>query len=405
MPLATRRDALFGAASLFVAAGLPRLASAQSRDPRLIVIVLRGALDGLATIAPTDDPDYARQRGGLALQMRGDRAALPLDSLFALNPAMPTFKALFDAKQASFVQAVATPYRDRSHFDGQDVLESGEGGPGLVRDGWLNRFIAALPHSGQQASGKGLGIGATAPLILRGVAPVLGWSPDTITPASDDLAARLIDLYRKRDPALHQALADGLRVDALARAQGMDAGAGLKGGPDSAPGMRQAAQGAARLMRANDGPRIAVLSFEGWDTHANEGPLGGGQLSNRLGGLDAAFGDLRDGLGDIWRETIVIAVTEFGRTVRINGTAGADHGTGTLALLAGGALKGGRGFYDWPGLADAKLYQNRDLMPTTDLRGVFKGVLTEHFSAPAILLERTVFPDSAKVTPIQGLIA
>ncbi len=147
-----------------------------------------------------------------------------------------------------------------------------------------------------------------------------------------------------------------------------------------------------------------MLSFEGWDTHANEGPIGG-QLSNRLGGLDAAFGDLRDGLGDIWGQTVVIAVTEFGRTVRINGTAGADHGTATVALLAGGAVKGGRGFYDWPGLADSKLYQNRDLAPTTDLRAVFKGVLTEHFDAPAALLDRTVFPDSAAVKPLRGLVA
>ncbi|WP_374546060.1 DUF1501 domain-containing protein [Rhodoblastus sp.] len=402
--LLTRRRALTGSASLFVAAAIPCWASAATRDPRLVVIVLRGALDGLATVAPVGDPDFTRQRGALALQTRGDKPALPLDALFALNPAMPNFKALYDAKQALFVQAVATPYRERSHFDGQDVLESGQPGPGLTRDGWLNRFLGALPPSGARARGEGLGIGATTPLILRGGAAVLGWSPQKLMPASDDLSARLLDLYDQRDPALQKALSEGLRVEAMARDSGMDADQRPKGGPDSPNGMKQMAAGAARLMRASDGPRVAAMSFEGWDTHANEGPLGG-RLAQLLGGLDGALEELRVGLGDVWRETVVVAVTEFGRTARVNGTSGADHGTGTVALLAGGAFAGGRGVYDWPGLADAKLYQNRDLLPTTDLRAVLKGVLTDHFSAPAGLLARSVFPDSAGVKPMTGLIA
>jgi uncharacterized protein (DUF1501 family) len=399
----SRRQALAGSASLFVSAALPRLASAATRDPRLIVIVLRGALDGLATVAPVGDPDFLRQRGALALQASGDKAALPLDALFALNPAMPTFKRLYDARQALFVQAVATPYRDRSHFDGQDVLESGQPGPAMTRDGWLNRFLSTLPRNGP-ASGEGLSVGVTAPLILRGAAPVLGWSPQNIAPASDDLAQRLMDLYGRRDPALQKALGEGLRVETLAKASGMDGDQKSRGGMDSPAGMRQAAAGAASLMRAPGGPRVAALSFEGWDTHAYEGPVGG-RLSQLLGGLDGAFEELQKGLGDIWGQTVVVAITEFGRTVRINGTSGADHGTGTLALLAGGAVKGGRGVYDWPGLADAKLYQNRDLAPTTDLRAVLKGVLAEHFSAPAGLLGSTVFPDSAGVAPMTGLVA
>ncbi len=401
---ATRRQALIGSASLFVAAGLPHWASAATRDPRLIVIILRGALDGLAAVAPVGDPDFVRQRGGLALQASGDRAAMPLDSLFALNPALPTFKKLYDARQALFVQAVATPYRERSHFDGQDVLESGQPGPGFTRDGWLNRFIAALPSHNGRASGEGLGVGATAPLILRGAAPVLGWAPRNIAAASDDLASRLLDLYGQRDPVLRKALAEGLDVDILARESGMGGDQRPKGGPDSIPGMRQAAQGAARLMRAPDGPRIAALSFEGWDTHANEGPVGG-RLAQLLSGLDGALDELHTGLGDIWGSTVVVAITEFGRTVRVNGTAGADHGVGTLALVAGGAVKGGRGVYDWPGLADAKLYQNRDLAPTTDLRAVLKGVLAEHFDAPAGILATNVFPDSGAVKAIKGLVA
>ncbi len=400
----TRRQALIGSASLFVAAGLPGWASAGTRDPRLIVIILRGALDGLGAVAPVGDPDFLRQRGALALQTTGDKPALPLDSLFSLNPALPTFKKLYDAKQALFVQAVATPYRERSHFDGQDVLESGQPGPGLVRDGWLNRLISTLPSRGARATGEGLGVGATAPLILRGAAPVMGWAPQNIAPASEDLASRLLDLYGQRDPALQKALAQGLHVEALARDSGMDGDQRPKGGPDSIPGMRQAAQGAARLMRAPEGPRIAALSFEGWDTHVNEGPVGG-RLSQLLSGLDGAFEELQTGLGEIWASTMVVVTTEFGRTVRVNGTAGADHGVGTLALLAGGAVKGGRGVYDWPGLADAKLYQNRDLAPTTDLRAVLKGVLAEHFEAPAGLLASNIFPDSASVKPIRDLVA
>ncbi len=399
-----RRQALIGSASLFVAATLPNWASAATRDPRLIVIILRGALDGLGAVAPVGDPDYLRQRGGLALQTSGDKAALPLDALFALNPALPTFKKLYDARQALFVQAVATPYRERSHFDGQDVLESGQPIPGLVRDGWLNRFIAALPARGVRASGEGLGVGATAPLILRGAAPALGWAPQNIAPASDDLASRLLDLYGQRDPVLQKALAEGLHVEVLARDSGMGGDQRPRGGLDSVAGMRQAAQGAARLMRAPDGPRIATLSFEGWDTHVNEGPVGG-RLAQLLTGLDGAFDELQGGLGDIWGATIIVAVTEFGRTVCINGTAGADHGVGTLALLAGGAVKGGRGVYDWPGLADSKLYQTRDLTPTTDLRAVLKGVLAEHFEAPAGILATNVFPDSAAVKPLAGLVA
>jgi uncharacterized protein (DUF1501 family) len=400
----TRRQAMIGSASLFVAAGLPGWASAATRDPRLIVIILRGALDGLGAVAPVGDPDFLRQRVGLALQTTGDKPSLPLDALFALNPALPTFKKLYDTRQALFVQAVATPYRERSHFDGQDVLESGQPGPGLVRDGWLNRFISTLPSRGGNAAGEGLGVGATAPLILRGAAPVMGWAPQNIAPASDDLASRLLDLYGQRDPTLQKALAQGLHVEALARDAQMDGDQRAKGGPDSIPGMRQAAQGAARLMRAPEGPRIAALSFEGWDTHANEGPVGG-RLSQLLTGLDGAFEELQTGLGDIWSSTMVVAVTEFGRTVRINGTAGADHGVGTLALLAGGAVKGGRGIYDWPGLADAKLYENRDLAPTTDLRAVLKGVLADHFEAPERILATNVFPDSAAVKPLAGLVA
>jgi uncharacterized protein (DUF1501 family) len=400
----SRRRLLLGSGAVFAWGALPRFASADRRDPRLIVIILRGALDGLSTVAPLGDPDYARLHGPLALSPGGDKAALPLDGFFALHPAMPVFKRLYDARQAAVVHAVATPYRERSHFDGQDVLESGQPAPGLVQSGWLNRAVAALP-AGARASGRALGVGPTTPLVLRGSAPVFGWSPQTLPPASDDLATRLLDLYAHRDPALAAALADGLNIEKIAARQGMTGDAVKpRGGADSAQGMRQAAQGAARLMAADDGPRVAALSFDGWDTHANEGG-GGGRLAQLLGGLDGAFEELEKGFGEKWRSTAIVVVTEFGRTARINGTAGTDHGTATVALLAGGAVAGGRVIADWPGLAEAKLFQNRDLAPTTDLRAVLAGLLADHLGLSTKILATTVFPRSEAVRPMKDLVA
>ena len=337
-PLSRRH--LLGVGGSFAASlAIPRLAHAGSgRDPRLVVIVLRGALDGLSAVAPTGDPDYPRLHGALALGRDGAHPALPLDGFFTLNPAMPAFHRLFHAKQAAVVHAVATPYRERSHFAGQDVLESGHPRPGFTRSGWLNRALTGLP-GGERASARGLAVGAVPPLLMRGPAPVLGWASQNLPAAGDDLAARLLDLYRHTDPALELALARGLDTERMART--------VMGGPDArrqnnaAAAMRAAAEGAARLLAADDGPRVAALAFDGWDTHANEGALGG-RLAQLLAGLDGALDAFNAGLGPVWRDTVVVAVTEFGRTARINGTVGTDHGTGTVALLAGGALAGGR---------------------------------------------------------------
>ncbi|MCW2318598.1 uncharacterized protein (DUF1501 family) [Rhodoblastus acidophilus] len=406
--ITSRRGLLRSSGAVFAWSALPRFARASSRDPRLIVVILRGALDGLSTVAPVGDPDYAALHGTLALSIAGDKPALPLDGFFALHPAMPVFKRLFDARQALAIHAVATCYRERSHFDGQDVLESGQPAPGRTDSGWLNRALTALP-TGERASGRvvagALGVGPTTPLVLRGPAPVFGWSPQTLPPATDDLAARLLDLYAQRDPALAHALADGLNIEKIAARQGMTGEAAKpRGGADSAQGMRQAAQGAARLMAADDGPRVAALAFDGWDTHASEGGAGG-RLAQLLGGLDGAFEELEKGLGDAWRSTAIVVVTEFGRTARINGTAGTDHGTATVALLAGGAVAGGRVIADWPGLAPARLYQNRDLAPTTDLRAALGGLLAEHLGLSRTILATAVFPQSEAIRPMKGLIA
>lgn len=395
----TRRSLLLSGATFAAWAYLPKFArAADARDPRLIVVILRGALDGLATVAPIADPDYAGLHGSIALLKDGRNAALPLDGFFGLHPAMPEFARMYRDKQAAIVHAVATSYRERSHFDGQDVLESGYPGAGRVQSGWLNRAIESLPRGERVTSG--LAIGPTTPLVLRGAAPTVGWAPVDLPTAADDTAMRLLELYKHRDPALATALSQGLQIDKLAVGTDMKA----KPGGNPAMAMRQVARGAAKLMVADDGPRVAALAFDGWDTHAQEGgPVG--RLAQLLGGLDGALAEFQSGLGPHWRDSVVVVATEFGRTAKINGTAGTDHGTGTIALLAGGAVKGGRVIADWPGLANGKLYEGRDLAPTMDLRAVLKGVLHDHLGINERALAERVFPDSGMVKPMKGLLA
>jgi uncharacterized protein (DUF1501 family) len=405
MPSLSRRALLLGAASLVAWAHLPRFAAAAGgRDPRLVVIILRGALDGLAAVGPVGDPDYIRLHGDLALRLDGDHAALPLDSFFALNPAMPNFARLYKAGQGTVIHAVATSYRERSHFDGQDVLESGYPRQGHNESGWLNRAVAKLPAGERVRPARGLGVGPVAPLVMRGAAPVLGWAPQLLPTAGEDLAARVLDLYTHRDPMLARALRDGLDTGKLAARGGLTADAKARASMDQPAGMRRAAAGAAKIIAADDGPRVAALAFEGWDTHSNEGGATG-QLANRLSGLDGALEEFEKGLGDMWKDTAIAVITEFGRTARINGTVGTDHGTGTVAFLVGGAIKGGRIIADWPGLSESALHDGRDLKPTTDLRAVLKGLLADQFGLSATLLTDDIFPASANVRPMAGLIA
>lgn len=394
----TRRSLLLGGAAFAAWAYLPKFArAAGGRDPRLVTVILRGALDGLATVAPIGDPDYAGLHGSIALSADGPKAALMLDNFFGLHPAMPELSRMYREKKAAMIHAVASPYRERSHFDGQDVLESGYAGPGRVQSGWLNRALEGLPKGERVVSG--LAIGPTTPLVLRGAAPTVAWAPVALPQAADDTAMRLMDLYSQRDPALAKALNAGLSLDKVATGDDMKP----KPGTGGAAAMRLVARGAAKLMSADDGPRIAALAFDGWDTHANEGGASG-RLAQLLGGLDGALAEFESGLGERWRDTVIVVATEFGRTARFNGTAGTDHGTGTVALLAGGAVKGGRVISDWPGLKTPNLYQGRDLAPTTDLRAVFKGVLHDHLGVSERVLADAVFPDSGQVKAMKGLL-
>ena len=404
----SRRELLLASGTLFAWAHMPKLAFAEGRDPRFLAIILRGALDGLATVAPVGDPDWASLRGEDALSLGGKTPALKLDEFFALNPAMPNLHRMFQAGEAIVVHACATPYRERSHFDGQDLLESGFPKPAPSDTGWLNRALSTLQAGGRvdPKGGRVFAVGPVTPLIARGPAPVLSWSPQRVMPASDDTVARLLDLYRQSDTKLAGVLEDNSKLAAIE--QSGDMGMVQKpGGPGPAQVrayFSDAAGNAAKFLAQPDGPRVGALALDGWDTHFNEG-IAQGRLSELLGSLDDALAAIKTNMGPAWRETVVALATEFGRTAHINGTDGTDHGTATVALLVGGALKGGRVIADWPGLKPAALYQNRDLAPTTDLRAVLKGVLKDHLRADDRTLAQNVFPGSDGVKPMAGLVA
>jgi uncharacterized protein (DUF1501 family) len=409
----TRRELLLGSGVLFAWAYLPRTARAEGRDPRLLTIVLRGALDGLAAVAPVGDPDWIKLRGDNALRLDGKVPALPLDGFFALNPAMPNLHRLYQAGEAAIVHACATPYRDRSHFDGQDVLESGLSKPGAVDTGWLNRALAGLEPGGT-ASTRGrqaFAVGPVTPLVVRGAAPVLSWTPPRLAPVSEETTLRLLDLYRHTDPVLARALEDRLGLAAIARAGGIsdtpnDKAPGIQGGgiEQVRAYFAETAGAAAKFLASPEGPRIGALALDGWDTHVNEGAVNG-RLANLLGALDGAIAAIKTNMGDAWSETVVTLITEFGRTAHVNGNEGTDHGTATVALLAGGALKGGRVIADWPGLKESDLYEKRDLKPTTDLRTVLKGLLRDHLRVDDRALAADVFPGSEAAAPMAGLLA
>ena len=405
----SRRELLLTSGTLFAWAYMPKLAFAEGRDPRFLTIVLRGALDGLATVAPVGDPDWTALRGDNALTLDGKAPALKLDGFFALNPAMPNLHRMFTAGEAIVVHACATPYRERSHFDGQDLLESGLAKPGPSDSGWLNRALAGLAPGGRVDStntkgGKVFAVGPVTPLIVRGPAPVLSWSPQRAQPASADTVQRLLDLYQHTDVKLAGVLQDHAKLVAIERAGSMEQ---KPGGPNPAQVrayFAEVAGTAAKFLAQPDGPRVGALALDGWDTHVNEG-IAQGRLSQLLGALDDALNAVKNNMGAAWKDTVVALATEFGRTAHINGTDGTDHGTATVALLVGGALKGGRVIADWPGLKSANLYENRDLKPTTDLRAVLKGVLKDHLRADDRALAQSVFPGSDNVKPMLGLVA
>jgi uncharacterized protein (DUF1501 family) len=374
---------------------------ARGAKPRFVFIILRGALDGLEAVPAFGDPGYAGLRGELAIGRPGTSGgALPLDGIFGLHPALSRMHQSFTARELIVFHAVASPYRSRSHFDGQNVLETGYPQPHAVETGWLNRALAALPASLAPEKERGISIAPTAPLVMRGSAAVTSWSPSHLAPLDDDTLQRISELY-SRDPMLAGKLAEALAAQTIAEQAPAASQLAKRGKPEAH--YAEVARAAARFLRQPDGPQVAVFDMLGWDTHFNEGNAKG-QLAARLAALDAALGALKDGLGPVWRDTAVLLATEFGRTVAENGTRGTDHGTATAAYLLGGAVSGGRVVADWPGLSPRALYQDRDLKPTLDLRAVMKGVLMEHLGVPRRALESQVFPDSRAARAVTGLL-
>lgn len=390
----------------FAGAGiaLPFLARVAHADPALdrrkfVVVICRGGMDGLSVAPPVGDPEYHGLRGALAL---GDQA-LKLDGTFGLNPALPTVHKLALAGEARIAPAVATPDRARSHFEAQDVLETGAPGVYATTSGWLNRAVQAA-SAGRKVSA--LSVGPTAPLLLRGPAPAGSWSPGPGVDTAARLPSLLQDLYRD-DPLLGPALARGLATESMAReALGDQGGIMRAGGPGSGGGQggREAAKalGAslAGFLKAPGGPQFAAVSLDGFDTHANQAGL----LGVRLAGLDGFIEGLQGDLGPVWKDTLVLVVTEFGRTARANGTGGTDHGTGSTALVLGGALKPGGLVGDWPTLKRQALFEDRDVYPATDLRALEKALLAEHMGVDRRALDTLVFPESAGVKPLSGLV-
>ena len=371
-----------GTAGALALALAPRMAFAKAEtDKRFVFIIQRGAADGLGTIAPVGDPAFAGARGDLALDFG---AAPKLDTMFALHPAMATVQGLYGKRQALFAHAVASPYRDRSHFDGQNVLESGGTGAYQLKDGWLNRLLGVLPPT----QAKAIAVSATVPLALRGRHEVSSYAPSNLPQASDDLLQRVAMLYQG-DSQLHALWSEAMGTRALTG----DLAAG--------GGANAAATGAlaARLMAPANGARIAMIETGGWDTHTQQR----GRLAAQLKGLDAMIGALQTGLGPLWSDTMVLVATEFGRTVAVNGTGGTDHGTGSSAMLLGGAVKGGRVLADWPGLGQAALFEGRDLRPTMQLDGFIGGAVAGHFGVDPKRAMAALFPENNGAAAVGGL--
>jgi uncharacterized protein (DUF1501 family) len=384
----SRRHFLASAAGAAALLAAPRIAFAQAAtERRFIFIIQRGAADGLNTVIPYADPAYAKLRGALAID---PSQATKLDGTFALHPALAELGGLYKSGQATFFHAVASPYRERSHFDGQNVLETGGNAPYALKDGWMNRLLATLPHRGKD----GIAFAPTVPMALRGPVEVTSYAPSALPQANDDLLARVEQLYAE-DRELHALWSAAL--DARDMAGGMEG--------DKAGGAKRQSPGALGRMAASflarpDGPRIAMIETGGWDTHSAQN----NRLAAQLGNLDSLIAGLRQGLGAEWESTTILVATEFGRTVAVNGTGGTDHGTGAAAMLLGGAVRGGRVVADWPGLAPAQLFEGRDLKPTLGLDALISQVCAEVFAVDPERMARTLFPQSALAKPLERLL-
>ena len=373
------------------------LAHGAGAERRFVLLILRGGMDGLAAVAPYGDASYRKSRGQLALTESGKKeGVLDLDGMFGLHPAFGNLHTMFRAIQMSVVHAVAPPYQGRSHFDGQDVLEAGYPEPSASATGWLYRALDVLPHTREQPYQNAYALGSSVPLVLRGPQPVGSWAPDRLPDPDKSTMDRLVDLYQE-DERLGAKLMASIESDAIAG--DMDGRVGNNS-------LASVAEAAARFLNNAQGPRIAVLDSGGWDTHAGQGGAQG-QLANRFRALDRTLSALQSSLGSNWENTVVAVVTEFGRTVAMNGTRGSDHGYAGAAFLLGGAVNGGNVIADWPGLKSSQLHEGRDLRATIDMRSMFAGILRDHMGVDPNAVDEVVFPglSTGKATgALAGLI-
>ena len=392
----TRRSALLGLTAAISLGRASLAVAAAPGDRRFVVVILRGALDGMSAVVPYGDPDLASLRAELVPPAPSQsNGMLDLGGFYGLHPSLASLHTLFQAGELLPVHAVVGPTRVRSHFEAQDCLESGA--DHRMTSGWLNRAVAAMPGAAQgRPEGDALAVGVSVPLLLRGPTTVGNWAPHGELTPPPDLYSQIAVLNRA-DHITGPAIAEGLRE------RGFSASVVANDDPMQPARNRYAfptlARAAGEMLRAPDGPRIAALEIDGWDTHQAQVP----RLAAVLKQLDGGLAGLKEGLGPAWRQTAVLVMTEFGRTARVNGTKGTDHGTATVAFVAGGAVRGGRVAGAWPGLGADKLYENRDLAPTTELRAVAKGLLAQHLGLGSGALGQ-VFPGSGGVAPMGGLI-
>jgi uncharacterized protein (DUF1501 family) len=367
-------------------------------DRRFVVVILRGGIDGLAAVPPHGDADYASLRGSLALPASGMGAPIDLDGFFGLHPSFHNLSEMWGQNELAVFHNVSTPYRDRSHFDAQNVLETGGLSPHRLSDGWLNRALQPLGLDGGSGA---LAVASSPPLLLDGKARVTSWVPSRMPAADEEFLGRVAQLYAK-DPVFSIALKQGLETRAIAAQATHDmpnAGRNGAGYGVIAPIM----EGAGRILAVEHGPRVAVFDITGWDTHSNQG-AGEGQLARRLAALDEGFAALKTALGQAWKKTVIVAASEFGRTVAVNGTGGTDHGTASIAFALGGAVAGGTVHARWTGLKSSALRDGRDLPATTDTRAVFKGILADHLGVAKKSLDERIFPDSSEARALPGII-
>jgi len=390
--------ALAGATSLTTLLAVPRVSfAAAPTDQRFVFVVLRGGMDGLQTVPPYGDANYRSLRASLALNAPGTTdGILDLDGFYGFHPALAPVLPFYKKGELAIVHATATPYRDRSHFDGQDVLENGMSQPHTAEDGWVNRALGAMGASSRRL---GLAVGTGVPFSLRGAVSVASYAPSGLGELKPELVRQVAALY-DNDPVLASAFEEGVQAEAFADSlrEADDPTMAGKGGTMAfgAAGMPRAlvkslATTAGRMLAAEDGPRVAVVSATGWDTHTGEGKEKG-RVASALDGYCDLLTGLADAMAPVWSKTVILAASEFGRTAAPNGSDGTDHGTGGVAFLMGGAVAGGHVVARWPGLGSSDLRDGRDLQATIDLRGVYRSVLVEHLRLDAAAVDSGVLP-------------